>query len=250
MNKQLIAARFGKAIASYDREAVVQQQIARKMVYLLERYITPLCGKVIEVGCGTGVFSRLFLRSFQPEELLLNDICSGMESVLADFLTDNIRFCAGDAEYFDLPEMQDLIVSCSAIQWFASPELFFDRCYCSLSKNGYLAFSTFGCDNMKEVTFLTGNSLPYRSRLELESALSVNYQLLCSKEETITLNFHSPLEVLHHLKRTGVTAVAGQSWTKGDLVSFCHRYSEAFANGRTVSLTYHPIYIIAKKKER
>ena len=59
MNKTIIAERFSKAIATYPREANVQRQIADKMIRLLKKYILSPCPKVIEFGCGTGVYSRM-----------------------------------------------------------------------------------------------------------------------------------------------------------------------------------------------
>lgn len=248
MNKQLIAERFGKARDTYNKEAIVQEQIAARMVCLLEQHIAPQCGRVVEVGCGTGIFSRMLLRSFNPSKLILNDICSDMESCLHDSISDRVSFCAGDAEQFPFSGSQNLIVSCSALQWFTSPERFFGHCHRYLSEDGYLAFSTFGKENMKEIAYVTGNSLLYRSKTELEQALSTDYRIVCSEEETVTLRFESPLEVLYHLKRTGVTAVKGESWTRKDLAAFCHKYKEQFNDNGSVCLTYHPIYIIVKKK--
>lgn len=57
MNKQLIAERFSKAITTYPREANVQRQIADKMIHLLTEHISSPCSKVIEFGCGTGIYS-------------------------------------------------------------------------------------------------------------------------------------------------------------------------------------------------
>lgn len=248
MDKRLIAGRFGKAIASYDNEAMIQRQIADKMVELLGRYLNPSCGNVIEVGCGTGLFSRSFLCQFQPGKLLLNDICPEMKTAFDGLLSEHIDFSAGDAECLEFPGKQDLIVSCSAIQWFVSPGRFFKRCHQQLAEEGYLAFSTFGKKNMEEVSAVTGHSLSYLSKEELEKKLETDYHLVWSEEEQITLRFNSPLDVLRHLKLTGVTAVQSRSWTKGDLFSFCNQYNEKFNSEGKVCLTYHPIYIIVKKK--
>ena len=74
MNKTIIAERFSKAISTYPREANVQRQIADKMIRLLQKHIPSPCPKVIEFGCGTGIYSRMLLRTLRPEELLLNDL--------------------------------------------------------------------------------------------------------------------------------------------------------------------------------
>ena len=58
-----------------------------------------------------------------------NDICQEMSACFTDLLgSGQATFLAGDAESLPFPKGQDLIVSCSALQWFVSPALFFERC--------------------------------------------------------------------------------------------------------------------------
>lgn len=255
MNKPLIAERFSKAIATYPQEANVQKQIAGKMIHLLQKHLSAPCPKVIEFGCGTGIYSRMLLRTLRPEHLLLNDLCPEMKHCCKDLLKEQqVTFLPGDAETISFPGRTSLITSCSALQWFESPEKFFQRCNYLLSKQGYFAFSTFGKENMKEIRTLTGNGLPYRSLKELKTALSPYFEILHAEEEFLHLPFEHPVKVLYHLKQTGVTGLSTQSptnvWTRRDLHHFCEHYIRQFGSHDTsVSLTYHPIYIIAKKKE-
>ena len=158
----------------------------------------------------------------------------------------------------------------------SSSENFFERCNTLLNNQGYFAFSTFGKENMKEIRELTGNGLPYRSREELEVALSPHFDILYSEEELIPLSFEDPIKVLYHLKQTGVNGLSTQSsptgkqendlcssdnnsknnsrtnsknnsknnlpqqqWTRRDLQLFCERYTQEFTQGASVSLTYH-----------
>lgn len=251
MNKQLIAERFSKAIATYPHEASVQRRIADKMISLVGNYIPSPCTRVIEFGCGTGIYSRLLYRILHPEELLLNDLCPAMGQCCEDLLCrEGVSFIAGDAESLAFPLHNSLITSCSTLQWFESPELFFGRCDTLLNAQGYFAFSTFGEENMKEIRELTGNGLPYRTREELESALSLHFNIVHSEEERITLLFDEPLKVLRHLKQTGVNGTSARAWTRQDLQDFSERYRREFAQNAAVSLTYHPIYIIAQKKKQ
>ena len=253
MNKQLMAKRFSKAINTYSKEANVQRRIADKMVRLLEEHISLPCSKVVEFGCGTGFYSRRLLKAIHPKELLLNDICPEMKNCCEDILEKKqVSFFLGDAETASFPDDSSLITSCSALQWFESPENFFRKCNTLLIENGCLAFSTFGKENMKEIRYLTGSGLPYRSLEELVAALSPDFDILYSEEEIISLTFDNPLKVLYHLKQTGVTGLSGSSSkqlrTRGELSSFSERYKQRFTNEGAVSLTYNPIYIIAKKK--
>lgn len=249
INKQLITRRFSRAVESYNREAVAQRQIAHRMSDMLNRYLPRPCSRILEIGSGTGFLTRRLMDTLHPETLVLNDICQEMSTCFNDLLgSGRATFLAGDAETLSFPKGQDLIVSCSALQWFVSPEQFFERCNVLLKHEGYFAFTTFGRDNLKEITSVTGSGLHYRSLEELKEALHIHYDIVSAREERISLSFDTPLNVLYHLKHTGVTAIRQQQWTKGDLQEFCDNYARLFSNGNSVTLTYHPIYIIAKKK--
>ena len=69
-------------------------------------------------------------------------------------------------------------------------------------------------------------------------------------EETATLHFPTPTDVLRHLKLTGVTGTEKRIWTRTHLQAFAENYIRLFgqADGQ-VTLTYHPIYIIAQKAD-
>lgn len=250
INKELIARRFAKAAGTYTRQAHVQQQIADKMIGLLQHHLPAASPRrIVEFGCGTGIYSRLLLRSLQPEQLLLNDLCSEMQHSCRDLLSEQVTFLPGDAEQLPFPPETELITSCSTLQWFEQPEAFFHRCNSYLSACGYFAFSTFGEKNLMEIRQLTGNGLAYRSRLELEAALAPLYHIVHSEEEIIPLTFDAPMAVLRHLKQTGVTGTATYQWTRTSLQRFCQQYTQQFGQGESVSLTYHPIYMIARKRK-
>lgn len=316
IDKALVARRFAHARDTYGSEARVQQQVAEKMLCLLTAYActsaTAPGGNgdrqqprnaalsfrhIAEFGCGTGCYSRLLLRTLQPETLLLNDLCPEMEECIHDLLTGGRRlprtpqagnasgvlydadvefygaetpsestkvplygsspattavsFLPCDAETLDFPQGTDLITSCSTLQWFADTERFFARCHHFLSDGGILAFSTFGKKNMREIHTLTGHGLEYLSLDNLKVLLSPRFEILYAEEEIVSLPFGTPLEVLRHLKQTGVTGTEKRVWTRGRLQSFCDEYIRMCGNDdRSVSLTYHPIYVIARKRER
>ena len=114
MNKRLIAERFSKAITTYSKEANVQRQIAGKMIRLLTEHIPSPCSKVIEFGCGTGIYSRMLLQALRPEELLLNDLCPDMKYCCEDLLMKKqVSFLPGDAETVSFPTESTLITSCN-----------------------------------------------------------------------------------------------------------------------------------------
>ena len=75
INKQLITRRFSRAVESYNREAVVQKQIAYRMSDMLNHYLPRPCGRILEIGSGTGFLTRRLMETLHPEKLVLNDIC-------------------------------------------------------------------------------------------------------------------------------------------------------------------------------
>ncbi len=252
MDKRLIRERFARAIPTYEQHAVVQRHIAVHMVELLDAHLPASAHRrVWEVGCGTGFFSRPYLTRHTPDDYLLNDLCPEMEHTLSDLLNERTRFVAGDAEHAVPDGRFSLIASCSSLQWFERPLCFLKTCRACLETDGHLAFALFGEDHFRELRRTAGASLPYHPSAHwLEAADEWGYEPVHSGEERITLTFGSPKDVLRHLQQTGVTGIRREAWTKGRLYDFIANYARLFAtpDGR-VTLTYHPIYIILKKKQ-
>lgn len=251
MDKQLIRERFARAIPTYDRQAVVQRTIAGRMVDLLGDCLPPHAhGRVWEIGCGTGLFTRPYISRYAPGEMELNDLCPEMEPVLADVLGGHVSFAAYDVESRRPAGRFSLIVSCSSLQWLEHPLRFLNRCKAGLTAGGYMAFSLFGEQNFRELKAVSGVSLPY---LPLAGWLRVagvmGYRVVHAHEELLPMTFASPVDVLRHLRHTGVAGIRRSVWTKGQLSDFATAYNNSCStpDGR-VLLTYHPIYIILKNQ--
>jgi ubiquinone/menaquinone biosynthesis C-methylase UbiE len=58
MDKQRIRSRFAKAASKYQSAAIAQYEIAKKMIRLMQENIQLKPQKGLEIGCGTGFFSR------------------------------------------------------------------------------------------------------------------------------------------------------------------------------------------------
>ena len=251
MDKRLIAERFSKAAHTYGKEACIQYQIAQRMISLLDQVKgTKQLNKIFEFGCGTGNYSQMLYNQFKPSIMSINDLCEEMINRCKEVLDTKVDYIVGDAETLELPTNNDLITSCSTIQWFDNPMTFFDRSTEQLSADGYLAFTTFGKNNMQEIRETTGEGLSYLTLEEICQSLSNQYEVIHADEQIIEQYFDDPKQVLRHLKETGVTGISNQRWTPRILIQFCEAYGKLFTTVQGVRLTYHPIYIIAKKKSR
>lgn len=252
VDKELVKRRFLSSRQSYERQARVQQEQYGRLLAMLEAAAGRQFSKVLEVGCGTGGFSRELLQRLEIDLLRINDLT--LEKALPPLLEGleieaRLELLGGDAEELDLGAGYDLIASASALQWFDAPLSFVDKAYRSLSSGGYLLIGVYGHDNLRELRELTGVGLDYPDLEAWQEALGERFTLLEAREELIPIYFASPREVLYHLKETGVTAVggAGFRWTKERLHQFEADYEALFTSERGLSLHYHPIYLLARK---
>lgn len=120
---------------------------------------------------------------------------------------------------------------------------FIAHCKTGLKTNGLLAVATFGKDNLKEVRQITNIGLNYPTLSQWQAWLAKDFELLWCEDFKVILDFDTPLDVLKHLKYTGVTAT-NQKLDKKNLNGFIGDYLSAFGmpSGK-VRLTYHPLFL-------
>lgn len=246
INKALVAQRFAKAGQSYVEHAVIQKQISAQLFEYLKVYCPQFLTSVLEIGCGSGNLTHLFQPHFQVEQLFLNDLYEDVEQHFSS--VDKINWLIGDIEQLALPQCLDAVISSSALQWMMDLPALLQRIQEALNPHGYLGFSTFGPDNLTEIKQLTGQGLNYIDRDVLQQQLQQQgFEVLFIAQELKQVYFDHPKSVLQHLKATGVTATAkSHRWTKQSLQQFYLDY-EQFYDEQGFHLTYHPIYVIARR---
>lgn len=248
IDKGLIKQRFSSAVLDYDQQAIAQQRIHQRIISLLPQMQRQHFSNALEIGCGTGGLTKLLMQHLQVEHWELNDLCD-MQTHLLEHLPEPFQFHCGDAEQLAFEKQYDLIASASVVQWFADKAGFIERCKVRLKTNGFLLFSTFTSDNLKQIKQLTGVGLTYPNLEDWQKWLSPEFEILALEQSEIVLHFDDPLAVLKHLKQTGVTATQQQGWTKGQLQAFCRQYQQNYTNSQQkVELTYSPLYVLARLK--
>ena len=246
IDKALVAQRFAKAGQSYVEQAVVQKQISAQLFEYLKSYCPKTFDSVLEIGCGSGNLTHLFQTHFQFDQLFLNDL---YEDVDQHFSTiQNIAWLIGDIEQLELPSELDAVISSSALQWMTDLPKLLHRIHDALKPKGYLGFSTFGENNLIEIKKLTGQGLNYVGLESLKRQLEQQgFEILLIQQDHKQVYFDHPKSVLQHLKATGVTATAkSHRWTKQSLQQFYSDYQQ-FHDEQGFRLTYHPIYVIARR---
>lgn len=248
IDKERVSRTFTKAASSYEREAIAQRTIAQHLMQLLVPLALPQGGNMLEIGCGTGILSREIVTQYAPTHYTLNDICAAMHPYLPQ--GDGYRFVCGDAEQLPFLGGQNLIASSSTIQWFADPATFVQRMEQLLAPQGVLALTTFGTRNLYELTSLTTPSpLAYPTLATCTEWLSSNMEVVALEEQEIVLRFDTAREALAHLKQSGVNATNNAPLSPRAMRELLTQYTEQFSHpDGGVTLTYHPIYLVAVKK--
>jgi malonyl-CoA O-methyltransferase len=265
VDKALVAQRFAKAGQSYVEHAVVQKQISAQLFEYLKEYCPQSLDSVLEIGCGSGNLTHSFESYFQVEQLYLNDLYAAVDQHFLNLKSPHLRsdtshpfvkgrpkvdWLIGDIEQLELPLELDAVVSSSALQWMTDLPALLQRIHDALKPKGYLGFSTFGENNLIEIKQLTGQGLNYYSLEALQQQLQENgFEILLIQQAYKQAYFDHPKSVLQHLKATGVTATAtSHRWTKQSLQQFYSDYQQ-FYDEQGFRLTYHPIYVIARRTE-
>lgn len=250
MTKGLIHKRFSSKFSSYNELAVVQMEMAKELSRLLNTYLPSSPQRLLEIGAGTGFLTHEILKNHDVANYYLNDLVhNSLNEVTQNTGKQDFEFLEGDAEQIALPGNLDVIVSGSTFQWFDELEAFFEKTACVLKKEGILAFTSFGPKNYQEIRATMGVGLDYYSIDELKLFLSKEFEVLYAHECTQVLTFDSVRKVLEHMKFTGVNGLATTRLTKSRLQALEHSYQQNFStNQQKLSLTYHPIFIIAKRK--
>lgn len=240
MKKELVKQQFSKNLTNYEENAVVQMIMAEKLLNLLPKKEYK---NILEIGCGTGFLTKLINKNIKFENYTTIDIVGGCKDFIQSINPD-INFIKGDIEKTEITEKYDLIISNAVFQWITDFEDFVKKLSSSLNNNGIIAFATFGKENFKEIKEVGKVSLDYYSKEEIKSLLS-NYNIEHIEEEIIVKDFENIKNMLMHMKKTGVNSLSEKTWSIKEVNAFIKHYKELYNDN--VSLTYNPIYVIAKK---
>ncbi len=245
--KDDIRRNFSSALCCYNEESHPQRMAADKLLSLLQSKVGMRFDNILELGCGTGHFTKPASEQLQWKSYTANDLCPAVAAVVGA-MDKNIRFIEADAEKLPFEGKFELICASSVIQWFCNLESFFQRCAEKLSPQGVIAFTSFGQFNMKEIRELTGVGLNYMPISWYDSVLSQNFDVLHLSQETVQLEFDSPGAVLKHIRNTGAVIPGGFRFTPRTYAKFFNDYAALFCTNGKYTLTYNPIYILAKLK--
>lgn len=240
IDKSLVKKRFAKSLVSYDDNAIIQKVMAKKLINMLPYR---KFDSVFEAGCATGILTREIKKNIRFNQYTANDIVSNSKFYIDKIIPDNL-FITADIEELYLTEKYDLIIANACLQWCNDIERTIDKLCQSLKDKGVLAVSVFGNENFKEIKNIFKIENKNYDIDNLKNHLTeYNTEIY---EEITELTFETPLDVLKHIKATGVNAVKEISFTKSDLKNFEIQYINKYSKYEKAVLTYNPVYIIIR----
>lgn len=239
-----IKKHFEKSMDKYDKNATVQDLMAAKMIIELCK-ISDNYENILELGAGTGLLTKKIVNNITFKNYFANDLVEKSKAYIQKIIP-KVNFLCGNALKIKPAKKMDLIISNAMFQWFENLDKAIAIIKLSLNKNGILAFSTFSPDNFKEITELTGLTLKYKTQSEIEEILQNHgFDVLYSETFYEEIKFKNPLELLAHMKNTGVNSLSDKTWTVKKVKDFCDKFSKKYPETK---LTYSPIIIIARAK--
>ncbi len=251
-DKRQIRHSFSRAALTYDKQALVQRRVAGRLLDLLEASGCSRPGHVLEIGCCTGLLSQTLVHRFGSMAALhLNDLADELFPLVRRRIADfrgSCSFLGGDFESVPIPGRYDLVVSSSTFHWFHDLEHALEKTAGLLKPKGFLALSLFGPDNLRELRILTGKGLDYISLDSLRDLLEERFLISACEEERQRVYFATVDDLLVHLRQSGVNCLSTKGWSRTALERFREEYELRFRETKGVGLTYHPMYIIARRQ--
>jgi malonyl-CoA O-methyltransferase len=254
-DKRQVAASFSRAASSYDSVADLQRDVGQQLLARLPASLRPQ--RWIDLGCGTGYFTRALGARFGETTGLALDIAEGM---LAHARPKGGAgyFIAGDAERLPLQASScDLVFSSLAVQWCADFASVLSEAHRVLKPGGVFAFTSLCVGTLYELR---------DSWRQVDGLVHVNrfrgfetYQQLCAasglnivslEQRPHVLHYPDVRSLTHELKALGAHNLnpgrPGGLTGRARILALVEAY-EQFRQAQGLPATYQVVYTVLEK---
>jgi malonyl-CoA O-methyltransferase len=238
--------------------ASLQRTVGHALVERLPMVIMP--SRWLDLGCGTGYFSRVLAERFPAGDGIALDLAEGMLRH-ARPLGGAQHFVAGDAECLPIgSESQDLVFSSLALQWCEDFAAVLSEAKRILRPGGVLAFSSLCSGTLQELrdSWQTVDGFAHVNRFRAIE----DYRQLCSNSglqverldvEPQVLHFAELRELTHELKAIGAHNLnpgrPGGLTGRARIRALIDAY-EQFRTPDGLPATYQVVYGVLHKESR
>ncbi|MDH0759625.1 malonyl-ACP O-methyltransferase BioC [Pseudomonas juntendi] len=257
-DKRQVAASFSRAAASYDSVAALQRAVGLSLLGQVPAGWQPL--RWLDLGSGTGHFSRILAERFAQSSGVAVDIAEGMLRHARNEQRGAHYHVAGDAERLPLRDASvDLVFTSLAVQWCDQFASVLAEALRVLRPGGVLAFSSLCVGTLDELraSWQVVDGLVHVNRFRRFE----DYQRLCAASGFEQLELHRCAHVLHYpdvrsltheLKALGAhnlnpgrpSGLTGRARMQGLLQAY-----EAFRQPAGLPATYQVVYGVLRKPQ-
>lgn len=254
-NKATIRHNFSRHARRYDSFSLIQDQVGAALLGMVPDQAAL---RILDVGCGTGTFTRGLAQRFGQAKITALDLCPDMlEAARQKLPCDRIRWLCADAETVAFEQPFDLIVSNACLQWFDDLPATLQRYRQLLGPRGMLAFSAFG-----PLTFLELNQIVRKARGRsahvhsdifnnihvYKTELRKHWGNVSIQEKIYSQTYDSLWDLLLAIKYTGTKGrgLAHRALTRSDINVWERDYRAQFGQ---IRVSYQVFYCTAKGKD-
>lgn len=253
LDKRRLRTHFARAAGTYDGAAVLQREIADRMLDRLD-VVKQVPQAVLDAGCGTGYCARALARRYRDARVIGLDLAGPMAARAkrgAGWFA-RTRFVCGDIEALPLSSASlDLIVSNLTLQWCD-----LDRSLAELVRvlrpGGLLMFTSFGPDTLNELRSAwrtTDEAVHVHAFIDMhdigDALMRAGFADPVMDVDRLTLTYANVEQVLRELKAIGASNAArgrGRALTgKARYAQFKDAYQALARDGR-IPATYEVVY--------
>jgi len=252
--QQAVRRSFGRAADTYDEAAVLQREVASRMLERLE-YIKASPKRILDLGCATGEYSARLARLYKNAQVIGVDIAEPMLKALRKRSTwlRPLRAVCGDIQSLPVADKSvDLIFSSLALQWCGSLDAAFSEFRRVLRPGGFVMFSTFGPDTLKELraSWSEVDGLQHvHNFIDMhdigDAMLRAGLSQPVMDVETLTLTYQDAYALMRELKDIGAHNIAEQRnrnlTTKARLRAVVDAYEQFRVDG-VLPASYEVVY--------
>ena len=146
-----VARSFDARAGSYEEHADLQRAVAERLAQLLPPFSQP---RVLEFGCGTGLFSRHLLARYPRGTFVLTDLAPSMVEQcrynVAGVDRQRVSFDVMDAARPTTDDPFDLIATSMTLHWLADPSGALSMLRALLAPNSVLIYATISAKSFPE----------------------------------------------------------------------------------------------------
>lgn len=214
---------FSGAAGTYDEHAVLQREVADRLLQHLEfTKIDP--HRILDIGCGTGHFTRLLNQRFKKADITALDLSENMvrhtnrahsrrmpwHGKRHHIVSDACLLPFSDGSF-------DLVCSNLTMQWTSDPTVMMQEMRRVLAPGGLMLFSTFGRRTLAELrqslaeisSGHAGLVLPFPDVTSLgDSLMNLAVELPVTDADLFTLTYPNSMALVRELKHIGASSAA------------------------------------------